>query len=93
MMISSTNGIPVDIYISSLKSIVESKKVSDKHKLSKLWVLMKAFIKGTLINSWAARPFKFRRHNLIGGFLEPGFVSVSPEFIKSIFKNIISKNK
>ena len=80
--------------LSSLRSIVESKKVSDKHRISKLWVLTKASIKGTLIKSWAARPFKFQWQNLIGeDFLGPGFVSVSPEFTKIIFEKRLSKNK
>ena len=79
---------------SSLKSIVESKKVSDKHRISKLWVLTKASIKGTLIKSWAARPFNLQWQNLIGeDFLGPGFISISPEFTKSIFEKVVSKNK
>ena len=79
---------------SSLRSIVESKKVSDKHRISKSWVLIKASIKGALIKSWAARPFKFQWQNLIGeDFLGPGFAPISPEFTKSIFEKIVSKNK
>ena len=79
---------------SSLRSIVESKKVSDKHRISKSWVLIKASIKGALIKSWAARPFKFQWQNLIGeDFLGPGFVSVSPEFTKSIFEKIVWKKQ
>ena len=42
---------------SSLRSIVECKKVSDKYRISK-WVLIKASIKDILIKSWAAGPFK-----------------------------------
>ena len=40
-----------------LQCIVESKKVSEKHRKSKLWVLLKASIKGALIKSWDAWPF------------------------------------
>ena len=79
---------------SSLKSIAESKKVSDKHRISKLWVLVKASIKGTLIKSWAGRPFKFQWQNLIGEeFPGPGFVSISPEFTKSILEKIVLKKQ
>ena len=68
---------------SSLRSIVESKKVSDKHRISKLWVLIKTSVKGTLIKSWAARPFKFQLQNLIGeDFLGPGFVQYHQNLIK-----------
>ena len=35
--------------------MAESKKVPDKHRISKVWVLIKASIKGTLIKSWFAR--------------------------------------
>ena len=78
----------------SLRSIVKSEKVSDKHRIAKLWILIKASIKGTLIKSWAARPFKFQWKNLIGkDFLGPRFVSISPEFSKIIFEKIVSKNK
>ena len=61
------------------------KRVSDKHRISKLKVLIK---------SWAARPFMFQWQNLIGeDFLGPGFVSILSEFKKSIFEKIVSKNK
>ena len=79
---------------SSLRFTAESKKISDKHRISKLWVLIKTSITGTLMKSWAARPFKFQWQNVIGeDFLGPGFVSISPEFTKSIFEKIVSKNK
>ena len=42
----------------------------------------------------AARTFKFQWQNLIGeDFLGPGFVSVSPEFTKSIFEKIVWKKQ
>ena len=42
----------------------------------------------------AARTFKFQWQNLIGeDFLGPGFAPISPEFTKSIFEKIVSKNK
>ena len=57
----------------SLISIVKSKKGSGKHRRSKLWVLIKASVKGILIKSWAARPFKFQWENLkIEDFLDEG---------------------
>ena len=75
-----------------LRSTVESKKTLEKHQISKLWVLIKASIKDTLIKSWATRSFMFQRQDLIGEcFLGPGFVSISPEFTKCTFDNIISK--
>ena len=40
-----------------LRCIVESKKVSEKQRKSKLWVLLKVSIKGALIKSWDAWPF------------------------------------
>ena len=79
---------------SSLRSMDESKKISDKHRISKLWVLVKASIKGTLVKSWAARPFKFQWQNLIGeDFLGHEFISISPEFTKSIFEKIVAKKQ
>ena len=56
---------PSMFIFSWLRSIAESKKVSDKHRISKLWVLIKSSIKGTLMKSWAARPFKFQWQNSI----------------------------
>ena len=50
-MISSKNGIVVDVYIFIVTTHVKFKKVSDKHRISKLCVLLKASIKGTLIKS------------------------------------------
>ena len=58
-----------------------------------LWVLVKASTKGTLIKE-LPEPFKFQGQNLIGDdFLGPGFVSVSPEFTKSIFEKIVWKKQ
>ena len=45
--------------------MLESKKVSKKHVISKLCVLMKAFIKYILTKLWAASPLKFQWQNLI----------------------------
>ena len=50
---------PLILLCSSMWGIVESKKVSDRHIMSKLCVVMKASIKDTFTKSWAARPFKF----------------------------------
>ena len=50
---------PLILLRSSLWGIVESKKVSDRHIMSKLRVVMKASIKDTFTKSWAVRPFKF----------------------------------
>ena len=59
------------------------KRVSDKHRISKLKVLIK---------SWAARPFMFQWQNLIGeDFLGPGFVSILSEFKKYFRENSIKK--
>ena len=77
----------------SLRSIVQSKKVSDKQWLL-LWVLIKASIKGTLIKWLAARSFKFQWRNLIKeDFQRLGFLSTSPGLSKSAFEKIVSKNK
>ena len=77
----------------SLRSIVQSKKVSDKHWLL-LWVLIKASIKGTLIKWLAARSFKFQWRNLIKeDFQRLGFLSTSPVLSKSAFDKVVSKNK
>ena len=77
----------------SLRSIVQSKKVSDKQWLL-LWVLIKASIKGTLIKWLAARSFKFQWRNLIKeDFQRLGFLSTSLELSKNAFEKIVSKNK
>ena len=64
--------------------MLEYKKVSDKHIISKLCVVMKASIKGILTKSCAARPFKFQWQNLIKDSLGPGFVSISPDSSNNI---------
>ena len=81
----------------SLLGIDESKKVSDRHTISKLILVIKASPNGTLIKLWAAKPFKFQWQNLIldDGF-GPGLTSVSSDnesrclilFIKYIIVNI-----
>ena len=77
----------------SLRSIVQSKKISDKHWLL-LWVLMKASIKGTLIKWLAARSFKFQWRNLIKeDFQRLGFLSTSPVLSKSAFEESLVKNR
>lgn len=40
------------IIFSSILGIVESKKVLDWHAMSKLYAVMRAFIKGTFTKSW-----------------------------------------
>ena len=65
-------------------SVLESKKVSDKHIISKLRVIMKTSIKGILTKSCAASPFKFQLQNLIKDFLGPGLVSISPDSSSNI---------
>ena len=77
----------------SLRSIVQSKKVSDKQWLL-LWVLIKASIKCTLIKWLAGRSFKFQWRNLIKEHFQGlGFLSTSPGLSKSAFEKIVSKNK
>ena len=61
--------------------IFESKKVADRHAMSKLCIVMEASIKDTCTKSWAVSPFKFQGKNLMADdFLSPGFVSMSPGF-------------
>ena len=76
-----------------LRSIVSSKKFSDKHWLL-LWVLIKASIKSALIKWLAARSFKFQWRNLIKeDFQQLGFLSTSPGLSKTAFEKVVSKNK
>ena len=64
----------------SLLGIVEYKKVSDRHTKSKLLLVIKASTNGTLIKSWAAKPFKFQWQNLMLYYcFRPGLVSISPD--------------
>ena len=59
----------------SVIDTVGSKKVSDKHALSKLWIFINASANGTLTKSWTASPFKFEWQNLIKAkFLDPDLV-------------------
>ena len=65
------------MFISSL-GIVESKKVSDRHTKSKLLLMIKACTNGTLIKSWAGKPFNFQWQNLIlDDRFGPGLLSIS----------------
>ena len=49
----------------SLLGIFESKKVSDRHTMSMILLVIKASTNGTLIKSWGAKPFKFEWQNLM----------------------------
>ena len=60
-----SNKYPFICMFTSSSSMVESKKVSDRYTMSKLLVVVKAYINGTLINSWAASPFKFQWQNFM----------------------------
>ena len=69
------------LIFSSLWDIVESKTTSDRHTMSILCAVMKAFIEGTFTKLWTASSFKFQWQNLIAdGFLGPGFISMWPDF-------------
>ena len=60
--------------------IAESKKVSDRHTKSKLLIVIKASTNGTLIKSWAAKPYKFQWENLmLDDRFGPGLISISPD--------------
>ena len=73
------------MFTSSL-GIVESKKVSDRHTKSKLLLVIKASTNGTLIKSWAAKPFKFQWQNLmLDDRFGPGLVSICPDNESSRF--------
>ena len=72
----------------SSSGLVESKSDSDRHTMSKLLVMIKASITGTLIKSWAASPFKFQWQNLMLDYLfGPGLTSISPD--NKIIVNVI----
>ena len=75
-----SNEYPFICMFTSSLGIVESKKVSDRHTKSKLLLVIKASTNGTLIKSWAAKPFKFQWQNLmLDDRFGPGLVSISPD--------------
>ena len=54
-----------------------------KNRISMLWELIKAPLKGTLLKLWAAIQLKFQWRKLVGeDFLGTGFVSILPEISK-----------
>ena len=85
------------MFTSSSSGMVESKNVSDRHTMSKLLVVIKVYINGTLIKSWAASLFKFQWKNLMLDDLSgPGLTPISRDnkirclklFIKNVIVNI-----
>ena len=60
------NQYPAVLIMSSSLDILESRKVSDKHTISKLLVVMYASINGSLIKPWASA-FKFQWKNFKQG--------------------------
>ena len=79
---------------SSPLGMVESKKVSDKHIMSKLLVVIKASINGTLIKPQAVNLFKLKWQNLmLDDLFGPGLTSISfdnkSRCLKSFIKYII----
>ena len=58
----------------------ESKKVSDRHTMSKLLVVIKVSINGALIKPWSASPFKLQWQNLMSDDrFGLGLTSISPD--------------
>ena len=84
---------------SSLLSMVESKKVSDRQTMSKLLVVIKASTNGTLIKSWTASLFKFQWKNLmLDDLFGPGLTSIFPDnkcrrYLKLFIKTECSKRQ
>ena len=75
-----SNEYPCIFMFSSSSGIVKSGNISGRHTMSKLLVVMKASINGTLIKSWAAIPFKLQWQNLMLDYLfGPGLTSISPD--------------
>ena len=78
-----SNDYPFICMFTSSLGIYEAKKVSDRYTKSKLLLVIKASTNGTLIKSWAAKPFKFQWQNLmLDDRFGPGLISTSP-YIKS----------
>ena len=75
-----SNEYPFIGMFTSSSGLVESKNDSDRHTMSKLLVMIKASVTGTLIKWWAASPFKFQWQNLMLDYLfGPGLTSISPD--------------
>ena len=82
-MVALSNEYPFISMFTLSPGMVESKNISDRHTMSKLLVVIKASINGTLIKSWAASPFKFQWHNLIlDDLFGPGLNIEYPLIIK-----------
>ena len=72
-----SNEYPVICMFTSSLGKAESKQVSDRYYLL---LVIKASTNGTLIKSWAPKPFKFQWQNLLfDGRFRPGLVSISPD--------------
>ena len=75
-----SNDYPFICIFTSWLGIFEAKKVSDRYTKSKLLLVIKASTNGTLIKSWAAKPFKFQWQNLmLDDRFGPGLISISPD--------------